>query len=376
MKQAPPPSPVAEPTQPMARPPLPPRAAAAKPAPPAPPAPPVDNATVVAPTLPPTPARPGVSPKAVLAGAAALLVLAVAAIGIALVHREPAAPVTAATTLAPQATAAPVTTAPPVEITGTLHVESDPPGAAVSVNGETHGATPMDLGNLPVGSYEVKLELKGYQPKTQTIEVREDALRADVKVALARTAPATGTADFTSTPPGATVTVDGAKIGQTPLSGISLKAGARQVAVSEDGYDSWTGMLQIQPGQRSKIDARLRALVRETPPPAPVEVVDTTRVYPNTPTEVDTPAHKISGTTVSYPEAAPRLRSGDSVSVGVSFVVNEGGEVTDLRVVQSGGKILDDAVTAGVRSWKYAPAVKKGTKVKVQINFKQTFRAG
>src|SRR5262249_11275744 len=79
---------------------------------------------------------------------------------------------------------------------------------------------------------------------------------------------------------------------------------------------------------------------------------------------------------VSYPEAAPRLRSGDSVSVGVVFVVNEGGEVTELRVVESGGKVLDEAVTAGVRSWKYAPAVKKGTKVKVQIAFKQTFRAG
>jgi TonB family protein len=334
----------------------------------------VDNATAAVATLPGS-KRPGLSPKALLAGAAALFLLAVAAIAVVLLRRAPEPASTVASNPTPQATIAAATPAPPVEITGTLHVETEPPGAAVSVNGETHGATPMDLGNVPLGSYEVKLELKGYEPKTQTVDLREDALHGEVKVALTKAA-ATGFADFTSTPPGATVTVDGARIGKTPLTGIKLRSGPRTIVVSEDGYDAWSGTLLIETGQRSRIDARLRALVRETPPPAALEVVDTTRVYPNTPTEVDTPARKISGTTVSYPEAAPRLRSGDSVSVGVVFVVNEGGEVTELRVVESGGKVLDEAVTAGVRSWKYAPAVKKGTKVKVQIAFKQTFRAG
>ena len=97
---------------------------------------------------------------------------------------------------------------------------------------------------------------------------------------------------------------------------------------------------------------------------------------PNSPAEVDTTARKTGGLSVSYPEGAPRLKSGDSVSVSVAFVVNENGEVTDARVVESGGKILDEAVVAAVRGWKYAPAVKKGTKVKVHVTFKQTFRAG
>jgi TonB family protein len=56
-------------------------------------------------------------------------------------------------------------------------------------------------------------------------------------------------------------------------------------------------------------------------------------------------------------------------------VVSENGEVTDARVVESGGKILDEAVLSAVRKWKYAPATKKGTKVKVQMTFRQTFRA-
>jgi len=264
----------------------------------------------------------------------------------------------------------------PVAITGTIHVETEPTGAAVTVNGETHGATPIDLGNVPLGTYEVRVELKGYESKTETLALSENARQGELKIALTKAALPSGFADFLSTPFGATVTVDGTRVGQTPLTGVKLRAGTRTIEVSREGYEPWKGGLLIQPGQRSRIDAQLRALVRAAPPPPSVEAVDTTRVYPNTPTDVDTPARRISGSSVSYPESAPRLRSGDSVSVGVVFVVNEGGEVTDLRVVESGGKVLDEVVTAGVRSWKYAPAVKKGTKVKVQVTFKQTFRAG
>jgi TonB family protein len=61
----------------------------------------------------------------------------------------------------------------------------------------------------------------------------------------------------------------------------------------------------------------------------------------------------------------------------VSFVVTEEGTVTDVRLVESGGsKPLDEAVLQGVRGWKFSPAVKRGVKVKVRINQKQTFRAG
>ncbi len=91
---------------------------------------------------------------------------------------------------------------------------------------------------------------------------------------------------------------------------------------------------------------------------------------------MDTVAKKTAGASVSYPQNAPRLRSGDSVSVTVSFVIDEQGEVSDIKVLESGGKILDEAVVSTVQKWKYAPAVKKGIKVKARHTVKQTFRAG
>jgi TonB family protein len=57
--------------------------------------------------------------------------------------------------------------------------------------------------------------------------------------------------------------------------------------------------------------------------------------------------------------------------------VSDEGEVVEPKVVESGGsKILDEAVLAAVRSWRYTPAAKRGVKVKVRITQKQTFRAG
>jgi hypothetical protein len=48
--------------------------------------------------------------------------------------------------------------------TGTLLIESDPPGAAVNVNGKPEGNTPVALRNLPFGEeLTVRLEKHGYQ---------------------------------------------------------------------------------------------------------------------------------------------------------------------------------------------------------------------
>jgi TonB family protein len=262
----------------------------------------------------------------------------------------------------------------PIAVTGSLHVETDPRGAAVMVNGETQGSSPLDLASVPLGSYEIKVELKGYEPKAERADLTEEVPRAHLKIALVKAAPTTGLADIASTPAGAVVSVDGAKVGLTPLVGLRLKPGSHQVEVSREGHDSWSGTLLVQAGERSRIDASLRAQVKATPPP-PVEAVDTARVYANTPAEVDTVARKTAGPNVSYPESAPRLKSGASVSVSISYVVNESGEVTEAQVVESAGKVLDETVLGAVRKWRYAPATKKGTSVKVRMTFRQTFRA-
>jgi TonB family protein len=186
----------------------------------------------------------------------------------------------------------------------------------------------------------------------------------------------TGVADVVSTPFGAAVSVDGARIGQTPITDHRLRPGSHRVDIAKDGYEPWSGTLVVEAGKRGRIDAALRAIPKQTPAPAVrAAVVDPSRVY--LPNEVDSPAKRVSGTSPSYPsDRAPPLRSGESVSVTVSFVVTETGEVTDLKVMESANKIVDEAVLAAIRGWKYSPATKNGTKVKVRMALKQTFRTG
>jgi len=160
----------------------------------------------------------------------------------------------------------------------------------------------------------------------------------------------------------------------TPFPDFKIRVGSHKVELSRDGYEPWSGTLVVEAGRKGRLDVQLTPKTVAAPPPA--DLPDPNRIYSNTTAEVDTQAKKAAGQSVGYPDGAPKLKSGESVSVSVSFVVLESGDVTDPRVVESGGRILDDAVLSTIRTWKYTPAVKKGVKVKVRVTLRQTFRAG
>jgi hypothetical protein len=55
--------------------------------------------------------------------------------------------------------------------TGTLAIESRPTGAAVTVNGNSVGVTPLTMGDLPPGDYRVTFTLTGYRTFATTVRV-------------------------------------------------------------------------------------------------------------------------------------------------------------------------------------------------------------
>jgi TonB family protein len=250
----------------------------------------------------------------------------------------------------------------------------------VTVNGQSQGASPLEVSGLAAGDYEVKVELRGHEAKTQRVTLRPEEPVIDLKVALNRAQPTSGTADFLSTPFGANVILDGAPVGPTPLLQHRLKPGVHKVEMTKEGYEPWSGTVTVEAGKKAKVDASLRAEVaKAVPTPTPAaDTVDANRVYNNVPSEVDTLAKRTSGASPVYPsDRLGKLRSGDSASVVVSFLVTDEGVVTDAKVDVSGGSpVLDETVLAAVRKWRYSPAVKRGTKVKVKITLKQTFQAG
>jgi TonB family protein len=325
----------------------------------------------------PGPKRPRRISTGVILGLAGLLTLAAVGLGMAALYRRLTAPPVRTVTAPPPPTAAaapapapePTATAAAAPATGLVRVESEPAGAAVAVDGQARGVTPLEVAGLDLGSHEVKLELKGYDAKTESVVLTADTPSSEVKAALTRVTPATGTADILSSPAGATVSVDGAAVGYTPLTSWRLKPGTHKVQMEKDGHEPWSGSVAVKAGKRARLDAQLKAIPKPTPQPT-AEAVDPTRIYEVG--DIDVRPKKVAGEWAS----APKLKSGERISVGGTFVVTDAGEVTDIRITESANKVLDESVSAAIRKWKYVPGTKRGVKVKVRLPFKQTFTTG
>ena len=97
-------------------------------------------------------------------------------------------------------------------------------GARVLVDGRARGRSPLELVELALGSYDVRVEQPGYEPERRRVELSAESPTAELRLApRPRPAATTGTADVLSSPAGAAVVVDGQPAGQTPLRGSSFR---------------------------------------------------------------------------------------------------------------------------------------------------------
>jgi protein TonB len=89
------------------------------------------------------------------------------------------------------------------------------------------------------------------------------------------------------------------------------------------------------------------------------------------PTAYDEPPRLVKGGQPKYP-AGP-FREGVEGTVLIEFTVNEKGDPTDLKVVESIAG-LDQAALDCVKKWRFSPAKKAGKPVAAQANAPVTFR--
>jgi TonB family protein len=261
-------------------------------------------------------------------------------------------------------------------IDGFLRITTRPTGAEITINGEPRGSAPFE-GRLPLGLYDVQIALNGYETQARTVDLTAAKPKSDLDLTLERSAPQATTAlvDITSTPTGAAVSVDGVAVGTTPLRGVELTPGERHLELGKPGYTAVSRTVKVAAGRRVTVDVTLAGVVvvRTTPRPTPV-AVEGGRVYAER--EVDTPPQKLRG---ESPDASslPHMKRGERISVAVTFVVDENGDVADLAISESqGGEHLNQAVIGAVRRWRFTPGVKGGVKVKVREVRKFTYEAG
>lgn len=152
-----------------------------------------------------------------------------------------------------------------------IKVDSEPPGAVLSVNGKEIGRTPYFWRSPPAGKALLQFAREGYEPLERFVTVDPSAL-ADVVVKLERVQ---GLVLFQSVPSGAEVTVDGAFKGKAPLLSTELSAGRHKVVFRLEGYDPREVDLEIRDRTPQICAMNMRSIyatirVESTPPGAAV----------------------------------------------------------------------------------------------------------
>jgi TonB family protein len=265
-----------------------------------------------------------------------------------------------------------------------LQIETEPPGARVSVDGKEVGITPLTVPSVAPGLRTVRIERDGYAPAALSLEVAQDAALAPLRFSLT---PTEAKASIHSDPEGAAVTIDGRDAGRTPLEDVRLSPGMHEVRVVGMGRRPWRQRVEAKAGEPVSVQARLAPLP-EAKTEATAEPAPTPTAMPEpepTPPAIKegdlvelgpgvTSPRRISGNSPAYPRRAAETRLQGTVVV--EMIVTEKGEPIDVRIVESAGEVLDRAVLDAAKTWRFEPAQKQGTRVRVRWQVRQEFRVG
>jgi hypothetical protein len=149
------------------------------------------------------------------------------------------------------------TTAPPVQ-NGAIYAQSSPAGAAIYMNGNFQGYSPMTLPNLPPGTYSMKASISGYTPDTQLINVYAGQTASYYPTLQLSPPPprSTGTVYVKSSPSGSQVYADGTYYGLTPVT-LTLYPGNHNIVLKQSGYNDWSTTVYVTAGSSQTINPSL-----------------------------------------------------------------------------------------------------------------------
>ena len=150
---------------------------------------------------------------------------------------------------------------------GKLTVKTNPAGAKVRIDGQSRGATPFELDELPSGNYHITLTKDLFQTIDLDIVI-EDGKNLDLNPKLEARS---GTLSITGKPNGAIITANGKKIGNLPLKGYRIAEGMVELTASAKDYHSQTEFMNIQRDQSYEhvfnLDPHSGKLIVITEPP-------------------------------------------------------------------------------------------------------------
>jgi formylglycine-generating enzyme required for sulfatase activity len=144
-------------------------------------------------------------------------------------------------------------------------INSSPQGAAVFLNENKIGTTPLESVEIEAGSHRLELSLSGYLPVRQTISTKAMGERRALDFSLTS---AMAEIIITSDPASASVTIDDVVAGVTPFT-ARLEQGEHIVRLTREQYREQRFAIEVIAGQNQSRQVKL------TPKPALVKLTST-----------------------------------------------------------------------------------------------------
>jgi serine/threonine-protein kinase len=166
-------------------------------------------------------------------------------------------------------------------------------------------------------------------------------------------------------PAGTEVWVDGVKVGEAPLPDLEVKFGSHRLKLRAAGREEMTLDFSVGP------DKPLRALSVALPPVRPGDGSVRPGQHVAFGPEV-APPRRVAGRPPAYPEEA-RKKGLEGAPV-VEIWIGERGDVIEVALVESAGRLLDAALLEAVSGWRFSPARVRGVPVSVRMTVQHHFR--
>jgi hypothetical protein len=126
-----------------------------------------------------------------------------------------------------------------------LVVISSPDKATVFIDGVEKGVTPLSLSNPATGSHTIQLRLAGYEDWKSTADIHEGIPKTISATLIKKTIKTDQGVNVSSSPAGASVTLDGLAKGSTPITLNDLAAGIHIIQLDYPGYHTWKSTITV-----------------------------------------------------------------------------------------------------------------------------------
>jgi hypothetical protein len=145
---------------------------------------------------------------------------------------------------------------------GSLYVTTSPEGAAVYLNGNYRGVSPLTISPLSAGAYNVRADLSRYQSESDTVTVYAGQQQTE-RFTLQRIV-SPGSITVVSSPSGAYVYIDGNYRGLTPVTLTDVAPGSHSIELDLSGYSDWKSTVRVNNGQSLTVSATLSPVASKT----------------------------------------------------------------------------------------------------------------